>query len=306
MADNNDIRNMKSVALIERIAKHRPKVSTAAWATLWSADLNILERIARRHEGSGEQLGFRLSLICSPTSRKYDRLLQAPLLWLQKKKMPHHISSRKRRRIDDDGSAESSEGSAKSSYLERSKRCSDAKSAARERDGGLCFITRQDLVQEAHIYPLGLSGVTPKAEDDGAVPADMCLWSYHEKFWKEEKLRTWKEAIFNIDDTYEDSCKNILTLSPDAHGYHGKARFALRVKHASEDKKSMDLEFHWLRFNKYEASRSLKDMPQPSFTGESSGQGNSRLYNHDSDRPYCTGAVKRYLTCNGRSCDSAQ
>ncbi|KAI5301253.1 hypothetical protein KEM55_007950 [Ascosphaera atra] len=266
--------------LIARIAEKRPQVSSAAWAMLWTCEVNALSEIARADEYA-EKLGLPTfhSLLDIPAAPSCDAVLTAPLLWLQKRTIPHAIVPLKRRRdeepVDDTLTIHS----------ERSLRANEAKKACRERDSNKCIITRQGLFEVAHIYPIGLCKIT----SNSGASDDLNIWSALRDFWNKEKLQSRERAIFGDNGTYRDTCRNLLSLSLDAHGYHSRAWFALRPLNVSEDERSMVVEFHWLEKHEYTTTMRLDTTPHLSSTGACQGPLNARLYNHTDNTPYRTG-----------------
>ena len=70
-----------------------------------------------------------------------------------------------------------------------------------------------------------------------------------QSFWSPDRVQKWREVIFpgqNIPHKGVETCHNLICLSPDAHVYWTKAYFALKPMELSEDKKRLDVEFHWL------------------------------------------------------------
>lgn len=55
----------------------------------------------------------------------------------------------------------------------------------------------------------------------------------------------WKKDLFGRRGT--EICENLVTMGPTVHAYWGAAFFALKPLELSEDKKSLKLQFFWLR-----------------------------------------------------------
>ncbi|PKX98640.1 HNH endonuclease signature motif containing protein [Aspergillus novofumigatus IBT 16806] len=119
-----------------------------------------------------------------------------------------------------------------------SPRSATAQRAALERDGERCVITnRRGCTQSAHIYPYSLR--------DGVGPKCARFWDALSMFWPPSTIEEWKADVFGGSNT--EFCSNRITLSADVHIYRGKGLFALKPVSMSEDEKTLQLEFHWLR-----------------------------------------------------------
>lgn len=55
----------------------------------------------------------------------------------------------------------------------------------------------------------------------------------------------WKKDLFGRRGT--EICENLVTMGPTVHAYWRAAFFALKPLELSEDKKSLKLQFFWLR-----------------------------------------------------------
>ncbi|RHZ44537.1 blue light-inducible protein Bli-3 [Aspergillus thermomutatus] len=64
-------------------------------------------------------------------------------------------------------------------------------------------------------------------------------------FWPPSIIEEWKADVFGGSNT--ELCANRISVSPEAHVYWGKGYFALKPVSMSEDQKSLELEFYWLR-----------------------------------------------------------
>jgi hypothetical protein len=82
------------------------------------------------------------------------------------------------------------------------------------------------------------------------------FWQTLRLFWSAGRIQNWRNAIFsdpNNPNQGVETCYNLICLSPDSHRYWTKARFALKPIQLSEDKKRLDVEFHWLpKYNRSE------------------------------------------------------
>jgi HNH endonuclease len=107
------------------------------------------------------------------------------------------------------------------------------------RDQGRCLVTKAGAYnQVAHIYPYCLG-----ARFSG-VSRDM-FWSSLSLFWTRDQIKSWKDVILGEKGT--ENCVNLVTLSATAHVYWGKALFALKPISLSEDKRTLEVGFYWLR-----------------------------------------------------------
>jgi hypothetical protein len=86
--------------------------------------------------------------------------------------------------------------------------------------------------------------------DQSSAPVDpFNFWKMLQYFWSDGHIQEWRDAIFRAQNNPHkgvETCCNLICLSRDAHAYWTKAYFALKPIQLSEDKKSLDVEFHWL------------------------------------------------------------
>src|ERR1700733_8963907 len=78
--------------------------------------------------------------------------------------------------------------------------------------------------------------------------AQSSFWRLLTGFWTEDRVTEWRNKIFpnsNHPDTDVDVCFNLISLSPSAHWYWSKGRFALKPLEMSEDKKKLSVQFFW-------------------------------------------------------------
>ncbi len=82
------------------------------------------------------------------------------------------------------------------------------------------------------------------------------FWKNLKLFWSADRIQNWRNAIFpdqNNPNKGVETCYNLICLSPDAHAGWTRAYFALKPIKLSEDKKRLDMEFHWLpKYNRSE------------------------------------------------------
>jgi hypothetical protein len=76
------------------------------------------------------------------------------------------------------------------------------------------------------------------------LPTDS-FWNIMNLFWSESRVDEWKKAIFS--DQRTEICRNMITLTPTAHCFWGATLFAVKPLELSSDRKSLDVQFFWLR-----------------------------------------------------------
>ncbi|KAI4665279.1 uncharacterized protein J4E78_002739 [Alternaria triticimaculans] len=97
-------------------------------------------------------------------------------------------------------------------------------------------------------------------------------------FWKAEDVDAWSGQIF-VDDNANfrgtETVANMISLTSTLHTFHTQGAFALRPVQISDDKKQLELEFHWLVIEKREKGTKAKlmDMPESSEDRTESGDG---------------------------------
>ncbi|PGH07766.1 hypothetical protein AJ79_06154 [Helicocarpus griseus UAMH5409] len=95
-------------------------------------------------------------------------------------------------------------------------------------------------------------------------PPSMVFSSPFTLFWKVARLfpqdgSKWKMAL--SEKKQANVCQNMISLAPSAHAYWNKALFALKPLYIANDKKSMVLQFFWLRPQRRNESVSLIEPP---------------------------------------------
>lgn len=129
-------------------------------------------------------------------------------------------------------------------------------------------------VEVAHIYPYCLGQREEK-------PDQFFFWSILEWFWSEEKVETWKKAVFGAQGT--EICSNMLCLGSNVHGLWGMARFSLKPIELSEDQKTLKVKFFWLPnpgFSRRVQLTMCPELPQDL----RSGPRNTKLWNCDTEK----------------------
>jgi hypothetical protein len=122
------------------------------------------------------------------------------------------------------------------------------------------------------------------------------FWKMLGSFWSDDRIQKWRETIFsdqNSPDKDVETCHNLICLSPDAHAYWTKAYFALKPFELSDDKKRLDVEFHWLPKYNYSPTSKLNILTPPK---SSDGRADIRLYDFPTDQRICSGKKISLIT----------
>jgi hypothetical protein len=145
-------------------------------------------------------------------------------------------------------------------------------------------LTGNGEFQVAHIYPHSMLDQSLASSDPFG------FWLTLRNFWSDDHIREWQDVIFtDQNNPYKgvETCHNLISLSYDAHMYWTKAYFALKPLKLSDDKKSLEVEFHWL--SKYDRSTaSTLDILTPPMSPNGS-RADMRLYDFSTDRRICSG-----------------
>ena len=75
------------------------------------------------------------------------------------------------------------------------------------------------------------------------------FWNTLQLFWSEDRIQKWWNALFPDPSNPTkpvETCCNVICLSPEAHAYWTKSYFALQPIELSDDKKRLDVKFHWM------------------------------------------------------------
>ncbi|RDW81576.1 uncharacterized protein DSM5745_05133 [Aspergillus mulundensis] len=185
------------------------------WAFCQVADLQTLQGLVRQFIGAPDLTPLAL-----------QSCFAVPRLWAQKvPRFADYLSS-------------SSESSSRSSG--RSRRLPEL---ARERDGGVCVLTKTALCDVAHIYAHCLIEPKKQSASDKCAPI---IWTVLKLFWPSEKIARWKDTILPNNGQGEDGLHNLICMSPHLQRAWAEGRFALRPLRLSDDRTAMELEFHWL------------------------------------------------------------
>lgn len=125
---------------------------------------------------------------------------------------------------------------------------------------------------------------------DAVVGKYYNIWKTLKFFWPEEKVNAWFEAVRQTTKTP----RNLLSLSPSAHSYHGRSYFALKPIDINEDQTELTLQFFWLpRANNSPMVR-LSMRPSVPSIGDVRDVGNEgsnkvKLFNVYTDKPIFSG-----------------
>jgi hypothetical protein len=127
-----------------------------------------------------------------------------------------------------------------------------------ERDRG-CILTKVGPVEVAHIYPFSMRHVDDMLE--GPSPT---FWDALKMLWKKDRITAWQNAIFSTRKRTE-IVQNLVSLSPTLHTLWGSGDFALKPIQLSDDRKTLDLEFHWLHSRKSKIAIPLQRLPPATY-----------------------------------------
>jgi hypothetical protein len=98
-------------------------------------------------------------------------------------------------------------------------------------------------------------------------------------FWSKRRVTEWSTQIFTNRNT--DVCYNLMCLAPSAHKYWEKGYFALKPIKLSDDKKSLDIKFYWLKVRN---PGDITILQRPILSGEPrNGPNMTKLMNCNSD-----------------------
>jgi hypothetical protein len=118
------------------------------------------------------------------------------------------------------------------------------------------------------------------------------FWNTLKRFWSDARIQEWRNVIFsnpNNPDRGVETCHNLICLSPDAHDYWTRTQFALKPIRLSDDKRRLDVEFHWLP--KYHYSSEVDISTPPKSSEISDGRAKPKLYNFQTDQTISSGQL---------------
>ncbi|OJJ31235.1 hypothetical protein ASPWEDRAFT_187153 [Aspergillus wentii DTO 134E9] len=203
-------------------------ISTSLWLFLWFADI---ERLRHLVKGASLLPVFQeLSKRALEFHEDFDSVLR---LWLARPVRVSEEESNDRRKTEPGSIPESSSSEAATSKPQGYSRDRKLSEACIARDEGRCQITRAgDLLEVCHIYPQDLN---KRQKNDIQMRR---FWATLRIFWTQDKVEAWKDEL---EPNGTEILQNLITMTRQAHGYWGNARFALFPHKPSDDGKSMDV-----------------------------------------------------------------
>ena len=105
------------------------------------------------------------------------------------------------------------------------------------------MLTGNATPEVAHIYPFSL------LKSSSIPDPQFTFWDRLKSFWSEDRIQEWRNAVFSNPknpDQGVEACSNLICLSPDAHKLWTNRCFALEPIKLSDDKKCLDVKFHWI------------------------------------------------------------
>jgi len=129
----------------------------------------------------------------------------------------------------------------------------------KERDHGLCVVSRVGAVDACHIYPWCAFG----GKDQERVRG---FWDILRMFWPRDKVDNWHAKLFRdnrVEPRATETVENMLTFTSTLHRFHSEGAFALRPVRISDDKTQLELEFHWLARQERDSSAMVDLLEEP-------------------------------------------
>ena len=142
------------------------------------------------------------------------------------------------------------------------------------------MLTGNATPQVAHIFPYSMFKSSPGPD------SPYSFWNLLKSYWSDDRVQEWRDAIFsNQNDPTQgvETCRNLICLSPDAHTFWMKSYFALQPVRLSDDKKSLEVKFHWMPRRR---NHNLDILSPPPLLEILDG---IRLYDNPTDRPISSG-----------------
>jgi hypothetical protein len=146
-------------------------------------------------------------------------------------------------------------------------------------------LTGNAISEVAHIYPYSM--LNPSSTTGSPR---FNFWDTLKRFWSDDRIREWRNVIFpdqNSPDKGVETYYNLMCLSPDAHAYWTRAYFALKPIQLSDDKKRLDVEFHWMPQYNYSSEVDILTSPQSSEGLD--GGSKIMLFHFPTKRQICSG-----------------
>ena len=147
------------------------------------------------------------------------------------------------------------------------------------------MLTGNAICEVAHIYPYSMLSPSPATDSH-----QYDFWDLLKRFWSEDRIQEWRKVIFldqNRPDKGIETFHNLICLSPDAHAYWTRAYFALKPIQLSDDKKTFDVEFHWMPQYNYSSKVDILTSPQSSEGLD--GRSKILLFHFPTKREICSG-----------------
>ena len=145
------------------------------------------------------------------------------------------------------------------------------------------MLTGNAIYKVTHIYPYSMLCPSPATDS-----YQYSFWDLLKRFWSEDRIQEWRKVIFpdqNRPDKGVETCHNLICLSPDAHAYWTRAYFALKPIQLSDDKKTFDVEFHWMPQCNY--SSKVDILPSPK--SGSDGRAGIKLFHFPTEQAIYSG-----------------
>jgi hypothetical protein len=79
--------------------------------------------------------------------------------------------------------------------------------------------------------------------------SQITFWDMLKSFWSDDRIQKWRDAIFSNPENPDqgvETCSNLICLSRDAHKLWTDGYFAFEPTKLSDDKKCLDVKFHWI------------------------------------------------------------
>ena len=146
-----------------------------------------------------------------------------------------------------------------------------------------CVLTGNAISEVAHLFPFSMLKRSP------VTGSGFKFWDLLKAYWSNDRIQEWRNVLYsdqNDPDKGVETCRNLICLSPDAHAYWTKAYFALQPIKLSDDKKRLDVIFHWMPQGKYLDVDLLR---RPSALEDLDRGSNIRLFHFLTGRPICSG-----------------
>ncbi|KAJ5081691.1 hypothetical protein NUU61_009955 [Penicillium alfredii] len=114
------------------------------------------------------------------------------------------------------------------------------------------------------------------------------FWDILTLFWGPEKVKEWREAVLGPQGTEVPS--NLLCLMTLVHTLWGKSCFALKPLQVADDRKSMQVQFCWLRPATYRSQVPITEKPCLPRNLDC-GPRNIKLWNCLTEKKICSGEI---------------